>query len=192
MSDSLWPHGPQYARLPYLHHLLELAQTHVHWVSDTIQPAQTNVHWVEDTIQPSCPLPLLLLPSIFPSLLQWIISLCQMAKVLELQLQHQSFQLIFGVDSLQDWLVWSLCSPRDSQESSPTSQFKNINFLMLSFLYIPTVTFVHDNWKNHILDSMDIYWQSNVSAFYMLSRFVIVFLLRSKCLLISWLQSPSI
>ena len=51
---------------------------------------------------------------------------------------------------------------------------------MLSFLYIPTVTFVHDNWKNHILDSMDIYWQSNVSAFYMLSRLVIAFLPRSK------------
>ena len=44
---------------------------------------------------------------------------CEVAKVLELQLQHQSFQLIFRTDFLQDWLVWSPCSPRDSQDSSP-------------------------------------------------------------------------
>ena len=50
--------------------------------------------------------PLLLLPSIFPSisLFQWVSSLHQMAKVLELQLQHQSFQWIFRVDLLYDWL----------------------------------------------------------------------------------------
>ena len=50
-------------------------------------------------------------------------------------------------------------------------------------------TYIHDYWKNHSFDYMDLCWQSNVSAF--LSRLVITFLARSKGLLISWLQSPS-
>jgi len=49
-------------------------------------------------------------------------------------------------------LVGSPCSPRDSQESSPTPQFKNINSLVLSPLYSPTLTSIHDHWKNHSLD----------------------------------------
>ena len=57
----------------------------------------------------------------------------------------------------QDWsplhrLVGSPCSPRDSQESSPTLQFKSINSLVLSFLYSPTLTSIHDCWKNHSFD----------------------------------------
>ena len=52
----------------------------------------------------------------------------------------------------KDGLVGSPCSPRDSQESSPTPQFKSINSLMLSFLYTPTLTSIHDHWKNHSLD----------------------------------------
>ena len=65
--------------------------------------------------------PLLLLPSIMASIRVFAMSqfFCEVAKVLELQLQHQSFQLIFRTDFLQDWLVWSPCSPRDSQDSSP-------------------------------------------------------------------------
>ena len=51
-----------------------------------------------------------------------------------------------------EWLVGSPCSPRDSQESSPTLQFKSINFLVLSFLYSPTLTSIHDHWKSHSLD----------------------------------------
>ena len=47
-----------------------------------------------------------------------------------------------------DWLVWSLCCPRDSQESSPASQFENINFSALSLCYGPTLTSVHDYWKS--------------------------------------------
>ena len=70
----------------------------------------------------------------------------QVAKVLELQLQHQSFQWIFRTDFLQDGLVGSLCSPRDSQESSPTPQFKSINSSVLSFLYGLTLTSTHDHW----------------------------------------------
>ena len=60
----------------------------------------------------------------------------QVAKVLEHQLQHQSFQWIFKVDFLSDWLVWSPWNPWDSQESSPTPQFKSINSSALSFLYV--------------------------------------------------------
>ena len=56
----------------------------------------------------------------------------------------------------QDWsplgLVGSPCSPRDSQESSPSPQFRSINFSVLSFLYSPTLTSIHDYWKNHSLD----------------------------------------
>ena len=84
-------------------------------------------------------------------LFQWIGYSHQVAKVLELQLQHQSFQWIFSVYFLCDWLVWS-CSPRDSQESSSTPQFKSISSLVLSFLCCPTLTSIHDYWKNHSFD----------------------------------------
>ena len=47
---------------------------------------------------------------------------------------------------------WSPCSPRDSQESSPTPQFKSINSLVLSFLYSPALISIHDYWRNHIFD----------------------------------------
>ena len=53
----------------------------------------------------------------------------------------------------QDWspLVWTgwICNPRDSQESSLTPQFKSINSLVLNFLHSPTLTSIHDHWKNH-------------------------------------------
>ena len=55
-------------------------------------------------------------------------------------------------DLLQNRLVVSPCSPRDSQESSSTPQFKSINTLVLSFLHSPTLTSIHDHWKNHNLD----------------------------------------
>ena len=55
----------------------------------------------------------------------------------------------------QDWflldgLVGSPCSPRDSQEPSPTPQFRSINSSALSFLYSPTLTSIHGHWKNHV------------------------------------------
>ena len=66
---------------------------------------------------------------------------------------------------LQNGLVGSPCSPRDSQESSPTPQFKSISSLVLSFLYGPTLTSIHDYWKNHRFDWTDLCRQSDVSAF---------------------------
>ena len=58
---------------------------------------------------------------------------------------------------IQNWfpldrLVWSPCSPRDSREYSPTPQFKSINSSALSFLHSPTLTSIHDHWKNHSFD----------------------------------------
>ena len=51
-----------------------------------------------------------------------------------------------------DWLVWFPCSPRDSQEFSPTPQFKSISSLVLILVYGPTLTSIHDNWKSHSFD----------------------------------------
>ena len=50
------------------------------------------------------------------------------------------------------WTGWISLQSRDSQESSPTPQFKSINSLALSFLYSPTLTSIHDDWKNHSFD----------------------------------------
>jgi len=54
--------------------------------------------------------------------------------------------------SLLGWTVGSPCSPRDSQESSPTPQFKIINSSALNLLYSPILMSIHDQWKNHRLD----------------------------------------
>ena len=78
-----------------------------------------------------------------------------------------------------------------TQESSPTPQFKSINSLALSFLYSPTVTSIHDTGKTKAFTRQTFLGKVMSLLFNMLSRLVIVFLPRSKCLLISWLQSPS-
>ena len=100
--------------------------------------SKTHVHWVSDAIPPSHPLSPPSLPAFnlpqHQNLFHWVSSSHQTAKVLEFQLQHQSFQWIFRTDFFEDWLVWSPCSQRDSQESSPTPQFKSINSSALSFL----------------------------------------------------------
>ena len=85
---------------------------------------QTRVHWVSDTIQPSHPLSSPSAPTFSLSqhqgLFQWVSSLHEVIKVLEFQLQHQSFQWTPRTDLLQGGLVGSSWSPGDSQESSPT------------------------------------------------------------------------
>ena len=63
-----------------------------------------------------------------------------------------------------NWL--DLLAVQQTQESSPTPQFKSISSLALSFLYGPTLTSIHDHWKNHSFDQTDLCWQSNVSAFF--------------------------
>ena len=67
-----------------------------------------------------------------------------------------------GLYLLQNGLVGSPCSPRDSQESSPTPQFKSINSSALSLLHSPTLTSIHDYWKKN---SFDLCWECDVSAF---------------------------
>ena len=92
--------------------------------------------------------PLLLLPSIVPSIRDFSNEMAshQMIKTLEFQLQHQSFQQAFKVDFPWDWLVWS-CRPRDSQESSPAPQCEGISSLALCLLYGPALKIIHDHWK---------------------------------------------
>ena len=103
-------------------------------------------------IQPSSPSPPALSLSQQQDLFKWVSSLHEVAKVLEFHLQHQSLQWTHRIDLLKDGLVGSPCSPRDSQQSSPTPQFKSINSSVLSFLYSPLLTFIHEHWKNHSLD----------------------------------------
>ena len=141
VSNSLWPHGLQHARFPETIQLLEATQTHVNHVGDAIQPSH-----------PLSPSPPTFNLSQHQGLFQWVDSSHLVAKVLDFQLQHQSFQWVFRADFLLDWLVGIPCSPRDSQESSSTPQFKSINYLVLSFLYRPTLTTIHDHWKNHSFD----------------------------------------
>ena len=62
-----------------------------------------------------------------------------------------------------DWL--DLLVVQGTLKSSPTPQFKSINFSVLSFLHSPPLTSIHDHWKNHSLEQTDLCWQSNVSAF---------------------------
>ena len=120
--------------LPVHHQLLELTQTHVHQVGDTIQPSHPLLSLSSPTFNLSQ----------HQSLFLWVSSLHQVAKVLEFHLQHQSFKWLLRTDLLSDGLVGSPCSPRDSQESSPTPQLKSINSLVLNFVYSPTLTSIHD------------------------------------------------
>ena len=103
--------------LPVHHQLPEFTQTHLHWVSDAIQPS----HPLSSPSPPAFKL------FHHQGLFKWVSSSHQVAKVLEFHLQHQSFQWTLRTDLLYDGLAGSPCSPRDSQESSPTPQFKSIN-----------------------------------------------------------------
>ena len=181
MSDSLWPHGLQHARPPSLSQLLESTQTHVHRVSDAIQPS----HALSSPIPPAFNL------SQHQGLFQWVSSLHQVAKLLEFQLQHQSFQWTSRIDFLWDGMAGPPCSPRDAQQSSPPPQFKSINSSVLSFLYTPTPTSKHDYWNTIALTRWTIFGKVMSLLFNMLSSLVITFHPRSKCLLTVWLQSPS-
>ena len=108
---------------PVHHQLPEFTQTYVHQVDDAIQPAHP----------PSSPSPPAFSLSQHQGLFKLISSSNQVAKVLEFQLQHHTLQRTPRADLLQNGLVGSPCSPRDSQESSPTPQFKSINSSVLSF-----------------------------------------------------------
>ena len=104
VSDSLRPHELQQARPPCPSPTPEFTQTHIHRVGDAIQPSHP-------LSSPSPPAPN---PSQHQSLFQRVNSSHEVAKVLEFQLQHQSFQRTPRTDLLQNGLVGSPCSPRDS------------------------------------------------------------------------------
>ena len=99
--------------------------------------------------------PLLLPPSIIPSLrVFWneSVPLIRWPKYWSFSFSISPSNEHLGLISFgMDWLDL-LESPRDSQESSPTPRFKSINSSALSFLHSPTLTSIHDYWKNHSLD----------------------------------------
>ena len=158
---------------PAHHHLLELTQTHVHWVSDAIHhlilchPFSTCTQ----SFPASGSFPVSrLLASVGQSMGNSV-----SASVLSMNIQGRFPLGLTGSISLLFKGLSRIFS---------TPHFKSINSSMLSFLYNPTLISIHDYWKSHS-------WQSNVSAFYRLSQLLIAFLPKSKCLLISWLQSQS-
>ena len=143
VSDSLQPHEPQqHARLPY--------------PSPTPQACSNSrplSRWCHPTISSSV-VPFSSCPQSLPASESF-----PMSQLFTWGGQSTGVSASTSVppmntrtDLLWDGLVGSLCSPRDSQESSPTPQFKNINSLVLSFLYGPTLTSIHDYWKNHSFD----------------------------------------
>ena len=127
-------------------HFLEFAQTHVHWVSDNIN------HLV-----PCCPL--LILPSVFPSIRVF-------SKELTLHIRWPKYwSFSFSISPTNEYselisfrIDWFISLQfKDSQKSSPAPQFENMNSLALSVLYGPTLTSIHDYWKNHSFDYMDLF-----------------------------------
>ena len=109
--------------------------------------------------------PLLLLPSIFPS-----IRVFSNESILHSRWAKYWASASVLPMNIQDWFPlgwagWFSCSPRDSQESYPTPQFKSISSSALSLLYGTTLTSTHDNWKSHIFDYVDLCRQCDVSAF---------------------------
>ena len=156
VSDSLQPHGLQHARPP--------CPSPTPGVYSNSCPSS---RWCHPTISSSA-VPFSSCLQSFPASRSFQMS----------QLFASSGQSI-GVSAsasvlrmnIQDWfpLGWtgwiSLQFKGLWRESSPTLQFKSIRSSGLSFLYSPTLTSIHDYWKNHSLNEKDLCWQSNVSAF---------------------------
>ena len=123
--------------------------------------------------------PLLLLPSVFPIIRVFSSELAlhkRMSNILEQQLQHQwpkywSFSFSISPSSEYselisfriDWL--NLLAGQGTLKSSPSPQFKSISSSVLSLIYGPALTSIHDYWKNHSFDYIDFCWQGDVSAF---------------------------
>ena len=182
MSVSLQPHECSTSGFPVLHYLPEFAQVHVHWVCDATQPSH-------------------LLPPLSPfafslshpqGLFQWVVCFQQVTKVLEFQFQISSSVNFQGWCPLELTGLISLQAKGLSRILSSTTIQKHQFFgTQISLWSNPHMDHVHDNWKDHSLTI----WTSvgNVMSllFNALSRFVITCLLRSKCLPILWLQSPS-
>ena len=111
--------------------------------------------------------PLLLLPSIFPS-----IRVFSNESAFHIRWpKYWSFSFNISLPmNIQDWfplgwIGWISLQSKGLSESSPTLQLESINSSALSFLYGPTLTSIHDHWKDHSLDYTGVCRQSDVSAF---------------------------
>ena len=139
---------------PVRHHLPELIQTHVH---RSMMPSNHLILCHH----------LFLPPSIFPSIR--VFSNKSALHIRWPKYRSSSFDISPSnehpglISFRMDWL--NLLAVQRTQESSPTPHFKSMNSLVLSFLYSPTLTSIHDYWKNHSFDYMDFFWQSDVSCF---------------------------
>ena len=163
--------------LPVHHQLPEFTQTLVHWISDAIQTSHPL----------SSPSPPVLNLSQHQALFQWVSSSHEVARVLEFQLQHQSFQWIFRTDLLSDGLVGSPCSPRDSLRSLLQHHSSKALILWHSAIFIVHLSHPHmTTGKTIALTRWTFVGKVMSLLFNMLSRLVVTFLPRSKCLLISW------
>ena len=165
---------------PVLHHFLEFAQTHVHWVGAAIQPFHPL----------SSPSPAFNLTQ-HQGLFQWVDSSHQVAKVLELQLQCQSFQWVFRTDFLLiDW--FDLLSVQGSLRSLLQHYSSKASILQHSAFFIVQLSHPYMTTGKTIALTIQTFIYKVMSLLYnTLSRFVIAFLPRSKRLLILWLQSPA-
>ena len=159
--------------LPVHHQLLESTQTHVHRVGDATQPSHPLLY-------PSTAFNI----SHHQSLFKWVSSSHQEAKVLQFQLQHQSFQWTPRTDqiSLQSKGLSSLLQ----HHSSKTSILRCSAFFIVQLSH-PYMTI----GKTIALTRRTFVGKVMSLPFNVLSRLVITFLPRSKRLLLSWLQSPS-
>ena len=128
--------------LPVHHKLPEFTQTHAHRVGDTIQPSHP-------LSSPSPPAPIPPRIRVFSN----ESALCiRWPKYWSFSFNISPSNEHPGLISFRmNWLDL-LVVQGDSQESSPIPQFKSINSSVLSFLYSPTLTSIHDHWKNHSLD----------------------------------------
>ena len=154
--------------------------------------AQIHVHWAGDAIQPSHPLSTPPLPAFnlsqYQGLFQCVSYSHQVAKVLEFHIQHKSFQQILGLTSLRiDWLdllsVQSTLKKLLQHHSSKASVLRRSAFFIVQFSHLYTTT-----GKTIVLTRQTFVGKVMPLIFNLLSRLVIAFLPRSKHLLMSWLQ----
>ena len=153
MSNSCDPMDCSTPDFPVLHHLLELTQTHVHWVSHAIQPSCPR-------LSPSPP------PSNYPEFMSFLMSCLFTSGGLSIGTSASASVLSMNIQDWfpLGWISWiSLQSKRLSRVFSSTTVQKH-RCLVLSLPYGPTLTSIHDYWKNHSFDYMDLCQQSNVST----------------------------
>ena len=149
-----------------------------------LESTQTHVHWVGDAIQPLCPLsfPPAFHLSQHQGLFQWVSSSHQAAKVLELQLQHQSFQWIFGLISFRiDW--FDLLAVQQTLKSLLQHHSSKASILWCSAFFIDQLSHPYmTTGKTVVLARWTFVGKVMSLLFSMLSSLVIAFLPRSKCL----------